>query len=78
MATTEDRVRQLVAENLEVDGQPLDPSLDLDAGLSEHGVPSMDIVAFARLVALEFDLVFSAEDCARLKNLRALVEFIDA
>ena len=78
MATTEDRVRQLVAENLEVDGQPLDPSLDLDASLSEHGVPSMDIVAFARLVALEFDLVFSAEDCARLKNLRALVEFVDA
>ena len=34
MATTEDRVRQLVAENLEVDGQPLGPSLDLDTGLA--------------------------------------------
>ena len=78
MATTEARVRELIAENLEVDGQPLDPSLDLDSGLSEVGVPSMDIVAFAKLVALEFDLVFSPEDCARLKSLRDLVEFIDA
>ena len=58
MATTEARVRELVAENLEVDGQPLDPSLSLDSGLSEVGVSSMDVVAFARLVAQEFDLVF--------------------
>ena len=78
MATTEARVRELIAENLEVDGQPLDPSLDLDSGLSEVGVSSMDVVAFARLVAQEFDLVFSPEDCARLKTLRDLVEFIDA
>ncbi len=78
MATTEDRVRQLVAENLEVDGQPLGPSLDLDTGLAEAGVPSMDIVAFAKLVAQEFNLTFSPEDCARLNNLRDLIEFIDA
>ncbi len=78
MATTEDRVRQLVAENLEVDGQPLGPSLDLDIGLGEAGVPSMDIVAFAKLVAQEFNLTFSPEDCARLNNLRDLIEYIDA
>ena len=69
MATTEARVRELVAENLEV---------DLDSGLSELGVPSMDVVAFAKLVAQEFNLAFSPEDCARLKTLRDLVEFIDA
>ena len=74
MATTEARVRELVAENLEVDG----PSVDLDSGLSELGVPSMDVVAFAKLVAQEFNLAFSPEDCARLKTLRDLVEFIDA
>lgn len=78
MATTEARVRELIAENLEVDGQPLDPSLSLDSGLSEVGVPSMDVVAFAKLVAQEFNLAFSPEDCARLKTLRDLVEFIDA
>ena len=78
MATTEARVRELIAENLEVDGQPLDPSLSLDSGLSEAGVPSMDIVAFAKLVTQEFDLTLSPDDCARLKTLRALVEFIDA
>lgn len=78
MATTEARVRELIADNLEVDGQPLDPSLSLDSGLSEAGVPSMDVVAFAKLVAQEFNLAFSPEDCARLKTLRDLVEFIDA
>ena len=78
MATTEARVRELVAENLEVDGQPLGPELDLDSGLSEAGVSSMDIVAFAKLVAQEFNLTFSPEDCARLKTLRDLVEYIDA
>lgn len=78
MATTEARVRELIAENLEVDGQPLDPSLSLDSGLSEAGVPSMDVVAFAKLVTQEFNLAFSPEDCARLKTLRDLVEFIDA
>ena len=51
MATTEERVRQLVTENLEVDGQPLDLPEDLDTGLTELGVSSLDIVAFAKLVS---------------------------
>ncbi len=78
MATNEDRVRQLVRDNLEVDGKPLAEPVDFDTGLSDAGVSSMDIVAFAKLISKEFNVEFSREDCARLTNLRALVEFLDS
>ena len=78
MASTEDRVRQLVRDNLEVDGKPLAEPVELDTGLSDVGVSSMDIVAFAKLVAQEFNVNFTPEDCANLTTLRGLVEYLDS
>ena len=78
MASNEDRVRQLLHENIEVDGKPLAQPVDFDTSLGDAGVSSMDIVAFAKLIAQEFNVEFSQEDCARLTNLRALVEFLDS
>ena len=78
MASTEDRIRKLVAENLEVDGKPLGPSLDLTVSLSEAGVSSMDIVAFAKVIGQEFNHSFSREDCQKVNNLQELVEFLDS
>ena len=77
MASTEDRIRTLLAENLEVDGKPLPQPVDFSSGLSDVGVSSMDIVAFAKVVAQEFDVNFTPEICATLKTLDDLVKCLD-
>ncbi len=77
MATTEERVRQLVSDNLEVDGQPLDLSDNLDTGLTELGVSSLDIVAFAKLVSKEFNIAFTIEDCETVNTIQKLIAHID-
>lgn len=74
MASTEDRVRNLINDNLEIDGA----ALDLSGGLTEAGVSSMDVVAFAKVVAKEFDVAFTPDDCANLKSIQGLIEFLDA
>ncbi len=72
MASTEERVRKLVSDNLEVDL----PS-DLNVSLGDLGVSSMDIVSFGRVVAKDFDISFTAEDCANVNTVQGLVEHID-
>ncbi len=78
MASTEERIRQLVADNLEVDGKPLSSSLDLGVSLTEAGVSSMDVVAFTKVVAQEFNIEFSREQCPTINNLQELIEFLDS
>ena len=77
MASTEDRIRKLLAENLEVDGKPLPQPVDFSQGLTDVGVTSMDIVAFAKVVAQEFDVSFTPEICAGLDSLNDLVKCLD-
>ena len=78
MASTEDRIRKLINENLEIDGQPIELPQDLNISLLEAGVSSMDLVAFARLVSQEFNVKFSLEDCVNLNSVREVVEFINS
>ena len=77
-SSTEARLRNLINENLEVDGQAIDLPEDLNFSLSEAGVPSTDLVALAKLVSQEFGITFVVEDCIRLKSVKELVEFIDS
>ena len=77
VASTESTVRELIEGNLAVDGEPLSGDLDLDSSLSDHGVSSLDMVAFAEVVAREFGVTFTIEDCARLNSIRSLIEFLD-
>ena len=77
MASNEDRIRQLVADNLEIDGQPVDLPSDLDVSLTELGVSSMDVVSFAKVVSKEFDIAFTPEDCVNLKTLKGLLEHLE-
>ena len=77
-SSTEARLRNLIQENLEVDGQAIDLPEDLNYSLSEAGVPSTDLVALAKLVSQEFGITFVVEDCIRLKSVQELVEFIDS
>ena len=78
MASTEDRVRELIAANLEVDGKPVDASIELSSSLTDAGVSSMDIVSFARVVQDEFGISFSPEDCTELQTIGQLVEYLNA
>ena len=78
MSATGDRLRNLISENLEVDGQPINVPQDLNISLLEAGVPSTDLVAFAKLVSQEFNVSFTAEHCTQLNSLQEVVEFIDS
>ena len=78
MASTADRLRSLISENLEVDGQPIDVPQDLNISLLEAGVPSTDLVAFAKLVSQEFNVPFTAEHCTQFNSLQEIIEYIDS
>lgn len=78
MATTEGRIRQLVKENLEVDGQPLELSGDLNTTLTELGVPSLDVVAFVKVISEEFNITLTPQDTESVNTVQKLIEHIDA
>lgn len=78
MASTEQRLRNLIAENLEIDGQPISLPDDLNISLQKAGVSSVDLVAFAKVVGREFGVDFTPEDCVNVETVRGLVERLDA
>lgn len=73
MASTEDRLRQIINDNLDLDHEP-----DFDRAFSDAGVSSVEAVAFFKLVNDEFDLSMKAEDCLQFRTLRDLVAHIDS
>ena len=78
MASTAERIRQLVVDNIEVDGKSLDVPEDLNISLADAGVSSTDIVALAKLIAQDFNINFTPDDCAALTDLPKVVAFIDS
>lgn len=77
MPSTEERIKTLINENLKVDGQPLNLPEDLNVSLADLGVTSLDVVAFGKTVAREFNVTITTEDCANVGSVRQLVEFIN-
>ena len=77
MASTEERVRSLIAANLEVDGKPVDSSADASSSLSDLGVSSMDIVSFGRVISEEFGIKLTPECCADLNSIGQLIAFLE-
>ena len=73
MSSTEDRMRKLINDNLDVDKEP-----NFDARFSDVGVSSVDAIAFFKLVNQEFSLGLVADECKQFETLRDLVGFIDA
>lgn len=78
MSATGERIKTLIANNLEVDGEPVSVPADLNVGLQDLGVSSLDVVAFGRIIQQEFDVPFGIEQCNELKTLAELVEYLDA
>lgn len=73
MSSTEDRLRQIISDNFDLDHEP-----DFDRAFSEAGVSSVDAVAFFKLVNDEFDLKMATEDCLQFRTLREVVAYIQA
>lgn len=78
MASTAERIRALVDDNIEVDGKALDIPDDMNFSLAASGVSSMDLVALGKLIAKEFDITFTLDDCVALDNLTKVVAFVDS
>lgn len=78
MASTADRLRALINDNVEVDGKALDIPDDMNFSLAGAGVSSMDLVALGKLIAREFDINFTLDDCVALDNLTKVVAFVDS
>ena len=78
MATSAERIRALVNDNIEVDGNTLNIPDDMDFSLSAAGVSSMDMVALGKLIAKEFNITFTLDDCTSLDNLTKVVAFVDS
>ncbi len=78
MATSAERIRALVNDNIEVDGNALDIPDNMDFSLSAAGVSSMDMVALGKLIAKEFNITFTLDDCTALDNLTKVVAFVDS
>lgn len=73
MSSTEDRLKQLVDEHLDLGSNP-----DFDAPLADSGMSSVDAVAFFKVVSDEFSLSLAPDDCLKFKTLRILSNHIDA
>jgi len=72
VTSTEDRIRKLAQENLD-----LGRELELDTTFSESEVTSMDAVAFIKLVNQEFNVSIPPEDLAKIQTFRNLAEYLD-
>ena len=78
MASTAERIKALVDDNIEVDGKALSIPDDMNFSLAAAGVSSMDLVALGKLIASEFGITFTLDDCAALDNLTKVVAFVDS
>ena len=72
MASTADRIRKIVADNFDFDGE-----LDFDVKFTESGASSADFIAFFKIVNDEFGLGMVAGDCREFETLNELVKYID-
>jgi acyl carrier protein len=73
MATTNERLKELVDEHLD-----LGHEADFDAKFSDSGVSSVDAVAFIKVVNQEFNLTIPPEKVAQMQTLGDLAGYLDA
>ncbi len=78
MSSTEERIRAIVDQTVEIEGRDPGQPLDLTRNVAEAGVSSADIVAFWRKVNEEFGTDISAEEFAELLTPQDLINHLDA
>ena len=78
MATIEERLRKLVDDNLEIQGRSAGDALHPESSLRDSGISSVDFVAFSRLVADEFGVSFTPDDCAKYNSVGELIARLES
>jgi len=78
MATTEERLRKLVDDNLEIEGRSAGDPLHTDFSLRDSGISSVDFMAFTKIVADEFGVSFTPEDCAKYSTVGDLISRLES
>ena len=78
MSSTEERIRAIVDETVEIDGRDPGQPLDLSRNVAEVGVSSSDIVAFWQMVNQEFGTDISAEEFAELLTPQDLISHLES
>ena len=73
MSATEERLRTLVDEHLDVGRD-----VNFDAKLADAGVSSVDTVAFLKVITQEFNVSIPPEDYAGLQTMRDLIGYLDS
>ena len=73
MSATEERLRTLVDEHLDVGRD-----VNFDAKLADAGVSSVDTVAFLKVITQEFNVSIPPEDYAQLQTMRDLIGYLDS
>ena len=72
MSSTEDRLKKLAQENLNLGHEP-----DFNVKFSESDVSSVDAVAFIKVVNSEFNITIPPADVAQLETLGSLADYIE-
>lgn len=78
MTSTEDRIRRLVDENLQIEGRSIGQALDPDANMAEAGVASSEVVAFWKAINTEFGVRIPPEEFADLLTVQSLIDYLDS
>lgn len=78
MSSTEERVRAIVDQTVEIEGREAGQPLDLSRNVAETGVSSSDIVAFWQMVNQEFGTDISAEEFAELLTPQDLINHLES
>ena len=78
MSSTEERIRAIVDQTVEIEGREAGQPLDLTRNVAETGVSSSDIVAFWLMVNQEFGTDISAEEFAELLTPQDLINHLES
>ncbi|MXW56958.1 MAG: acyl carrier protein [Acidimicrobiia bacterium] len=78
MSSTEERIRAIVDQTVEIEGREAGQPLDLTRNVAETGVSSSDIVAFWQMVNSEFGTDISAEEFAELLTPQDLINHLES
>lgn len=78
MSSTEERIRAIVDQTVEIEGREAGQPIDLTRNVAETGVSSSDIVAFWQMVNQEFGTDISAEEFAELLTPQDLIDHLES
>lgn len=78
MSSTEERIRAIVDQTVEIEGREAGQPIDLTRNVAETGVSSSDIVAFWQMVNEEFGTDISAEEFAELLTPQDLIDHLES